>query len=56
MAEGNVVEVDEIKKILIVAIYLHRKQHGASSSLICMNGFLPLNVCIPFAQSTNDVV
>jgi hypothetical protein len=42
--EGNVVEVDEIKNISIVAMYLHRKQHGASSSLICMSGFLPLSV------------
>jgi hypothetical protein len=42
--EGNVVEVDEIKKYLDVAMYLHRKQHGASSSLICMSGFLPLSV------------
>ncbi len=42
--EGNVVEVDEIKKISTIVIYLHRKQCGASSSLICMNGFLPLSI------------
>jgi hypothetical protein len=26
-------------------MYLHRKQCGASSSLICMSGFLSLSVC-----------
>jgi hypothetical protein len=26
-------------------MYLHQKQRGASSSSICMSGFLPLNVC-----------
>jgi hypothetical protein len=26
-------------------MYLHRKQRGASSSLICMSGFLLLSVC-----------
>jgi hypothetical protein len=26
-------------------MYLHRKQCGASSSLICMSGFLSLRVC-----------
>ncbi len=35
----------KLKNISIVAMYLHRKQHGASSSLICMNGFMPLSVC-----------
>ncbi len=40
--------------ILIVAMYLHRKQLGTSSSLICMSSFLPS--AIPFAQSTNGVV
>jgi hypothetical protein len=43
--EGNVVKTNEIKKNSTVAMYLHRKQHGASSSLICMNNFLLLNVC-----------
>jgi hypothetical protein len=42
--EGNVVEANEIKNISIVAMYLHRKQCGTSSSLICMSGFLPLNI------------
>ncbi len=35
----------KLKNISIVAMYLHRKQRGASSSLICMNDFLPLSVC-----------
>jgi hypothetical protein len=26
-------------------MYLHQKHRGTSSSLICMSGFLPLNVC-----------
>jgi hypothetical protein len=43
--EGNVVEVDEIKNISIVIMYFHQKQRGASLSLICTSGFLPLNVC-----------
>ncbi len=43
--EGDVVEINEIKKISIVTMYLHRKQCGASSSLICMSDFLPLSVC-----------
>jgi hypothetical protein len=43
--EGNVVKTDEIKNILTVAMYLHWKQRGASSSLTCMSGFLPLCVC-----------
>ncbi len=34
--KGNVVKTNEIKKILTVAMYLHRKQLGASSSLICI--------------------
>jgi hypothetical protein len=34
----------KLKNISIVVMYLHRKQRGAFSSLICMNGFLPLNV------------
>ncbi len=29
-----------LKNILTVVMYLHRKQCGASSSLICMSGFL----------------
>jgi hypothetical protein len=29
---------------LTIAMYLHQKQCGASSSLICMSSFLPLNV------------
>jgi hypothetical protein len=40
----------KLKNISTVAMYLHRKQHGASPSLICMNGFLP------FAQSANGDV
>jgi hypothetical protein len=43
--ERNVVDTDEIKNISSVVMYLHRKQRGTSSSLICMNGFLPLSVC-----------
>ncbi len=35
----------KLKNISTVDMYLHQKQHGASSSLICMNGFLPLSVC-----------
>ncbi len=35
----------KLKNISIVAMYLHWKQCGASSSLICMSGFLPLSVC-----------
>ncbi len=34
----------KLKNILIVTMYLHRKQHGASSSLICMSSFLLLSV------------
>jgi len=34
----------KLKNISTVAMYLHRKQRGASSSLICMSGFLPLSV------------
>ncbi len=36
----------KLKNILTVDIYLHRKQRGASSSLICMTSFLPLSVSI----------
>ncbi len=35
----------KLKNISIIAMYLHRKQHGASSSLMCMSNFLSLNVC-----------
>ncbi len=35
----------KLKNILTVAMYLHWKQRGTSSSSICMSGFLPLNVC-----------
>ncbi len=35
----------KLKNNSIVAMYLHRKQRGASSSLICMSGFLSLNIC-----------
>ncbi len=35
----------KLKNISAVAMYLHRKQRGASSSLICMSCFLPLSVC-----------
>jgi hypothetical protein len=35
----------KLKNISIIAMYLHHKQRGASSSLICMSGFLSLNVC-----------
>ncbi len=35
----------KLKNILIVAMYLHQKQRGTSSSLICMNGFLSLSIC-----------
>ncbi len=35
----------KLKNISTVAMYLHRKQRSASSSLICMSGFLPLSVC-----------
>jgi hypothetical protein len=43
--EGDVVEANEILKISIVVMYLLWKQRGASSSLICMSGFLPSSVC-----------
>ncbi len=33
----------KLKNISTIAMYLHRKQRGASSSLICMSGFLPLS-------------
>ncbi len=35
----------KLKNISTTTTYLHRKQRGASSSLICMSGFLPLSVC-----------
>jgi hypothetical protein len=35
----------KLKNISIVAMFPHRKQHGASSSLICMSSFLPFRVC-----------
>ncbi len=35
----------KLKNISTVAMYLHRKQRGASSSLICMNDFLSLSIC-----------
>ncbi len=35
----------KLKNILTIVMYLHRKQRGASSSLICMSSFLPLSVC-----------
>ncbi len=35
----------KLKNISTVAMCLHRRQCGASSSLICMSGFLPLSVC-----------
>ncbi len=34
----------KLKNILTITMYLHQKQHGASSSLIGMNDFLLLNV------------
>ncbi len=34
----------KLKNISTVVMYLHQKQRGASSSLICMSSFLPLNV------------
>ncbi len=34
----------KLKNISTVTMYLHQRQHGASSSLICMNSFLPLSV------------
>ncbi len=34
----------KLKNILTVTMYLHQKERGASSSLICMSGFLPLSV------------
>ncbi len=35
----------KLKNISTVVMYLHRKQCGAFSSLICMNGILPLSIC-----------
>ncbi len=35
----------KFKNISIVIMYLHRKQCGTSSSLICMGSFLSLNFC-----------
>ncbi len=35
----------KLKNISIIIMYLHQKQHGTSSSLICMSSFLSLNVC-----------
>jgi hypothetical protein len=32
----------KLKNISTVTMYLHQKQRGASSSLICMNSFLPI--------------
>jgi len=43
--KGMWLKLMKLKNISIVAMYLHRKQRGASSSLICMSGFLPLSVC-----------
>ncbi len=42
--KGNVVKPMKLKNISNVAIYLHQKQRDASSSLICMNGFLPMSI------------
>jgi hypothetical protein len=44
-SKGMWLKLMKLKNISIVAMYLLRKQRGASLSLICMNGFLPLNVC-----------
>ncbi len=35
----------KLKNIFTGAIFLHRKQRGASLSLICMSDFLPLSIC-----------
>ncbi len=35
----------KLRNISTIPMYLHRRQRGASSSLICMSGFLSLNVC-----------
>ncbi len=35
----------KLKNISTITMYLHWKQCGAPSSLICMSGFLPLSVC-----------
>jgi len=35
----------KLKNISIVVMYLHRKQCGASSNLICMSSILPLSIC-----------
>ncbi len=42
--EGNWSILMKLKNISTVTMYLHRKQRGTSSSLICMGDFLPLNV------------
>ncbi len=34
----------KLKNISTIAMYLHRKQRGASSSSLCMSSFLPLSV------------
>jgi hypothetical protein len=44
-SKGMWLNLMKLKNISIVVMYLHWRQRGASSSLICMSGFLPLNVC-----------
>jgi hypothetical protein len=43
--KGTWSKLMKLKNILTIAMYLHRKQCDASSSLICMSGFRPLSVC-----------
>jgi hypothetical protein len=43
--KGMWLKLMKLRNISIVAMYLHWRQRGASSSLICMNSFLPLSVC-----------